>query len=233
MPDPPTSQSPDERLRSFLDPQHCVVLLQELQEGVVGSNSVLPELARAAKESSLVPHARRVVDAARKVGVPVVHCTAEYLPSGFGRNTNARLFAAARKSGMDNLSGSDSVEPVGALGPVGSDIVLPRLHGLSPMTGSPLDSLLRNRGVRTLVIMGVSLNIAIPNLVFDAVNRAYQVVVVSDAVAGVPAEYGRQVIEHSLSLVSTLSTSREIQSVWSAYQDHGRVPPPSHSGDPS
>ncbi len=154
--------------------------------------------------------------AARQAKVPVVHCTAENLPHGFGGNTNARLFAAVRKSGMDNLSGSDSAKPIAALGPVDSDIVLPRLHGLSPLTGSSLDSLLRNRGVLTLVIMGVSLNIAIPNLVFDAVNRAYQVVVVSDAVAGVPLEYGQQVIEHSLSLVSTLSTSHEIQNVWSA-----------------
>jgi biuret amidohydrolase len=195
-----------------------VVLLQELQEGVLGSSSRLPELARAAKEFSLIPNAQRVVKAARQVKVPVVHCTAESLPNAFGSNTNARLFAAVRKSGMENLSSSDSAEPIAALGPVDSDIVLPRLHGLSPLTGSSLDSLLRNRGVRTLVIMGVSLNIAIPNLVFDAVNRALQVVVVSDAVAGAPLGYGQQVIEHSLSLVSTLATSHEIQNVWSAYE---------------
>jgi biuret amidohydrolase len=190
------------------------VLLQELQEGVVGSASGLPELARAARETSLVANARTVVVAARAVGVPVVHCTAASLPGGFGSNTNARLFAAARKGGMDMSARSDLVEPVDSLGPADSDIVLPRFHGLSPMTGSPLDSLLRNRGARTLVVMGVSLNIAIPNLVFDAVNRAYQVVVVSDAVAGVPLDYGRQVLEHSLSLVSTLATSHEIRDVW-------------------
>jgi biuret amidohydrolase len=215
MPEPRPSPSSESRLRSLLHPDHCVVLLQELQEGVVGSSSGLPELALAASESSLVPNAARVVAAARMVGIPVIHCTAEALPHGFGANTNARLFAAARKRGMDIQPGSGSSDPLGALGPVDADIVLPRLHGLSPMTGSPLDSVLRNRGVRTVVVMGVSLNIAIPNLVFDAVNRAYQVVVVSDAVAGVPAEYGRLVLEHSLSLVSTLSTSDEIERLWS------------------
>jgi nicotinamidase-related amidase len=218
MPDPSASGSRDERLRSLLDPVRCVVLLQELQEGVVGTGSRLPELARVAAAASLVPNAQRVVQAAREVGVPVVHCTAETLPNGFGSNTNARLFAAARKSGMEIPPGSDSVKPVGALGPAEADIVLPRLHGLSPLTGSPLDALLRNRDVRTLVVMGVSLNIAIPNLVFDAVNRSYQVIVVPDAVAGVPVEYGRQVVEHSLSLVSTLADSYEIRDVWAAYR---------------
>ena len=115
---------------------------------------------------------------------------------------------------MENHPGSESVRPVSDLGPFDTDIVLPRLHGLSPMTGSSLDSLLRNSGVRALVVMGVSLNVAIPNLVFDAVNRSYQVVLVSDAVAGVPQEYGAQMIEHTLSLVSTIASSEEIVDAW-------------------
>ena len=155
-----------------------------------------------------------MLEGARQVGVPVIHCTAETLPQGLGRNTNARLFLAARKRGMDNLSGSDSVRPVSDLGPFDTDIVLPRFHGLSPLTGSSLDSLLRNSGVRNLVVMGVSLNVAIPNLVFDAVNRSYQVVLVSDAVAGVPREYGAQMMEHTLSLVCTIATSAEIVDAW-------------------
>jgi biuret amidohydrolase len=205
-----------ERLRVLLSRDQCVVLLQELQEGVVGATSGLPALAAVVQQSALVSNAARVAALARRVGVPVIHCTAESLPRGFGVNTNARLFAGARKSGMDNLPGSDSVHPISALGPFDSDVVLPRFHGLSPLTGSPLDSLLRNDGIRTIVVMGVSLNIAIPNLVFDAVNRSYQVVLVSDAVAGVPPEYGAQMMQHTLSLLCTIATSEEITTIWSS-----------------
>ncbi len=217
MADNPGQDPIRERLRRLLAPDQCAVLLQELQEGVVGATSGLPALAEAVEQSALVPKAARVAAIAREVGVPVIHCTAEGLPRGFGSNTNARLFAAARKSGMQNLPGSDSVQPIRELGPFGSDIVLPRLHGLSPMTGSPLNSLLRNSGISTIVVMGVSLNVAIPNLVFDAVNRSYQVVVVSDAVAGVPPGYGAQMIEHTLSLVCTIATSDEIVRIWSSH----------------
>jgi nicotinamidase-related amidase len=156
------------------------------------------------------------VKAARAAEVTVVHCTAENLPGEFGGNRNARVFVAARQAGMENAPGSDSVRPVPELGPEPGDVVLPRYHGLSPMTGSPLDSLLRNDGVTTVVVVGVSLNVAIPNLVFDAVNRAYQVVVVSDAVAGVPVEYGRQVLDHSLSLVATLASTGELVEAWTS-----------------
>jgi biuret amidohydrolase len=202
------------RLRELLVPDRCAVLVQELQEGVVGPHSRLSALAEVVHEVSLIPHAAKVLENARRIGISVIHCTAESLPQGLGRNTNARLFVAARKLGMDNRPGSDSVQPVSDLGPFDTDIVLPRLHGLSPLTGSALDSLLRNSGVRTLVVMGVSLNVAIPNLVFDAVNRSYQVVLVSDAVAGVPRDYGAQMIEHTLSLVCTIASSEEIVDAW-------------------
>ncbi len=174
----------------------------------------MPALADAAEQAKLIEHASALVGAARQAGVVVVHCTAESLPAGFGVNHNARLFAGARNVGMENLPGSDSVKPVAALGPEPGDIVLPRYHGLSPMTGSALDSLLRNNDITTVVVIGVSVNVAIQNLVFDAVNRSYQVVVVSDAIAGVPTEYTDQVIEHTLSLIATIVTTDELVHTW-------------------
>lgn len=193
-----------------------MLLLQEAQTGVIGNSSVLPALAEAARESGATENMVRAADAARRADVRVIHCTAESLPDQFGSNRNARLFGAARRrqTGATNTPGSPSVRPIPELGPGPSDIVLPRYHGLSPMTGTHLDSLLRNEGVTTVVVVGVSLNVAIPNLVFDSVNRSYQVVVVRDAVAGVPADYGRQVIEHTLGLVATLVTADELVEAW-------------------
>jgi hypothetical protein len=136
------------RLRELLVPDRCAVLVQELQEGVVGPISRLTALTEVVHESSLLLYAARVLGVARRVGVPVIHCTAENLPQGLGRNTNARLFVAARKLAMENHPGSESVRPVSDLGPFDTDIALPRFHGLSPLTGSALDSLLRNSGVR-------------------------------------------------------------------------------------
>ena len=45
-----------------------------------------------------------------------------------------------------------------------------RWHGVGPMGGTDLDAILRNLGVTTIVAVGVSVNIAITNLVMDAVN---------------------------------------------------------------
>jgi biuret amidohydrolase len=189
------------------------LLLQELQEDVVGTDSRLPALAEAAAMVGVIEHAERLVDAARAARVPVIHCTADTMPGGFGANHNARLFAAAR--GPATASGSrPAVRPVGSLGPAPDDLVVPRYHGLSPLNGSSLEQLLRNAGIGTLVVAGVSLNIAIPNLVFDAVNAGYQVVLVADAVAGIPVDYGAAVMEHSLGLVAALADTDALVSAW-------------------
>ena len=202
------------KLAAALGQGQAALVLQEVQNGVVGPESSFAALADAAAEVGVIPNSTRLALAAREAGVPVIHATAENLPDGFGVNTNARLFAGARKAGAANAPGTTSVQPVAGLAADG-DVVLPRYHGLSPLTGGPLDSLLRNQGITTVVIAGVSLNVAILNLVFDAVNRAYQVVVVSDAVAGIPVEYGESVLKNSIALLATLATTDEVVDIWS------------------
>ena len=125
-----------------------------------------------------------------------------------------KLFHAVRKSEVLLLPGSAEVEVVPELGPVEGDLVLSRLHGLDPMAGTDLDPVLRNLGVRTVVVAGVSVNIAITNLVMDAVNRGYQVVVPRDAVAGVPAEYADAVIDNTLVLLATITTTDDVIAAW-------------------
>jgi nicotinamidase-related amidase len=78
------------------------------------------------------------------------------------------------------------------------------------MGGTDLDAVLRNMGVQTIVAVGVSLNVAIPNLVMDAVNAGYRVVLPRDGVAGIPADYGRAVIDNTLALLCTVTTTDEL-----------------------
>ena len=66
-----------------------------------------------------------------------------------------------------------------------------------------------------MVGVGVSVNIGLTNLVMDAVNLGYQVVVPRDAVAGLPKEYADAVIDNTLALLATLTTTDELVDVWS------------------
>jgi nicotinamidase-related amidase len=202
-------------LSELVAPQHTALVLQEVQNGVVGTASALPELAAAAAAVDLIGNCARLAHAARAVGVPVFHCTAETRDDGKGANRNARIFVGIARSPIKISPGSDAVRVPDAIGVDPGDVLLPRHHGLGPMTGTQLDPMLRNLGVRTIVGVGVSVNIGITSLAFDAVNWGYQMVLASDAVAGVPPEYAAAVMQNTLSLVATLATTTAIVDVWS------------------
>jgi biuret amidohydrolase len=201
-------------LRELVDPAHTALVTQEIQRGVVGDRSQLPELAVAAREA--LPRIARLVAAARTAGAPVIHCTALRRADGRGANANARIFQYMAKAPVKLLPGSPAAAIVPEVPLADSDLVLPRYHGLSPFQGTELDFVLRNLGVRTIVGVGVSVNVAIQNLAFDAVNACYQVVIPRDAVAGFPPAYVEAVFEHTLGAVATLVSTAEVLGAWSA-----------------
>lgn len=201
-------------LREVFDPATTALVLQECQNGVIGELSALPALAEAAKEG-LIPNAAALATAARSAGVRVIHCTAQHRTDGWGGNRNARLFRAMPKMPVQLHVGTPAVEVVPEIGVADADVVLPRHHGLSPFEGTELDSLLRNEGIRTIVAVGVSVNVAIINLTFDAVNAGYVVVIPRDAVAGTPPDYVDAVFEHTLGIVATVTTTADVVDAWS------------------
>lgn len=189
-----------------LDLSAAALVTSECQNGVIGPESVLPELAAAAR-ATVIANGARLCATARSGGIPVLHCVAGRRPDDRGSNRNARLFGAMLKSPVRLDLGSPAADVVAEFDVQTSDFVLSRMHGLNPMAGTDLDPILRNLGVTTIVVIGVSVNIAVTNLVMDAVNHGYQVVLPRDAVAGVPADYADAVIDNTLSLLAEVTTT--------------------------
>jgi nicotinamidase-related amidase len=201
-------------LAELLAPATTAVLTMELQRGVVGDRASIPDLAGEVAARDVLGAAARLAGAARGAGVPVVHCTAEFRPDRAGSATNAPLLAVMARRSNHLLAGSPEAEVVPELGPDPRDLVVPRSSGVSPFTGTALDVVLRNLGVRTVVATGVSVNLAVLGLAIEAVNLGYRVVVATDAVAGTPAEYADAVLDGTIPLLATRLTVDAIAEVW-------------------
>ena len=204
------------QLADLVDPGQTAIVAQECQGAVIGPDAGLAMLAEEARRVAL-PNIVRLLPVARAAGVHIVHCLVQRRPDGLGSNHNAKIFnmnSGPGKGRVDITPGTPGAEVLPELGPEPSDLILRRWHGVGPMGGTDLDAVLRNLGVSTVVVVGVSLNIAIPNLVMDAVNAAYRVVVPRDAVAGIPTEYGEAIIANTLSLLATITTTDELLHAW-------------------
>lgn len=193
-------------LEKLIQPKTTAVITIECQRGVIGDSAVFPALVEAVEASGMVPNGQRVLQAARAAGAPVLHGTAHRRADRGGSTANCRLLALADKAPGPGLQpGSENAALIPEFGPAEDDFEVSRLHGVSLFHGTELDALLRNLGVKTVVLLGVSLNVAVFGSTVEAVNRGYQVIVPRDGVAATPREYGEAVFEHSLAMLATVT----------------------------
>jgi nicotinamidase-related amidase len=202
---------------ALLQPSTTAVLTMELQEGIVGEGALFPDLVAEVRRSGMLDQVRRVCAGARASGARVVHCTAVTRPDGAGAAINCKIFALTERMRVERGSTPNEIGSPGAELVAGiedpADFVVPRLHGMTPFTSTALDQILRNLGVRTVVATGVSVNLGIMGMALSALDLGYQVVIVRDAVAGVPSDYARSVLDNSLSLIATLLTTDELLAI--------------------
>ncbi|HEX4189502.1 MAG TPA: isochorismatase family protein [Marmoricola sp.] len=188
-----------------LDPSTTAIVCVECQEGVLGQESILPDLAAAA--APMIGSIARLLDAARAAGATVAHATYEGALGASDHGPAPLWRALGAGAGWKAGDAATQVLPE-LLGP--GDLVLPRHHGLNPSAGTELLPVLRARGARTLVLAGVSLNVALILLAGDAAQQGFSVVVPSDAVAATPAEYAEPLLAYSMRMLAKVTTVEQV-----------------------
>ncbi|MCW2517194.1 MAG: isochorismatase hydrolase [Mycobacterium sp.] len=193
-------------------PETTAVVCVECQNGVLGPDSVLPALA--GDSAGLVENVRRLLDAARPFGARVVHATYEGNLGGHPTGT-ARLWRALGPATEHwSPGGAETSVVADLLAP--TDVVLARHHGLFPTLGSELLPVLHGFGVETVVLVGVSLNLAITHTAGHLTQDGFRLVVPRDGVGGTPASYAEQVLNNTIAVLGRLTTVDQLIAEWSA-----------------
>lgn len=152
------------------------LLLVDLQQGTCGDAQPVtrPSFDRLFRSRTL-PAAQRVLAAARQNGLEVIHTLIANLTAD-GRDRSFDY----KRCGMGFPPGSRGTEVIPELAPLSDELLLPKSSS-SPFNSTTIDYLLRNIGLRTLVVIGLLTDQCIDHTVKDAADRGYQVVCVEDA----------------------------------------------------
>ncbi|MCV7205067.1 isochorismatase family protein [Mycolicibacterium peregrinum] len=193
------------------NPDSTAVVCVECQNGVLGPDSVLPALATECGD--LVGSIRRLLDSARAFGAKVVHATYEGTLGGQPTGT-ARLWRLLGPATADWAPGTAATAVVPEL-LTSTDLVLPRHHGLFPTLDSELLPVLKGLGVTTIVLTGVSLNLAITHTAGHATQAGFDLVIPRDAVGGTPSSYAEQVLDNTIAVLGRLTNVDELIHEWS------------------
>lgn len=125
--------------------------------------------------SETIPNIRQLQDACRAAGVEVIFTTIESLTQdGRDRSLDYKI------TGFNVPKGSWDGKVVDEIAPVGDEIVLPKSSS-SVFVSTHIDYVLRNLGVRQLVITGLVTDQCVESAIRDACDLGYLVTQVTDA----------------------------------------------------
>lgn len=200
-------------LATLAAPAVTALLVHEVQPNNIDGSDPL-----ATSATRLLPNMVALVDAARTADIPVLHCIKIFRRDSRARNRNTPLYR--RRGVLPTGAVEPDSTPVDgchvhpAFGHDERDLVMTRLHGMSGVTDTGVVPVLRTLGVTSVVVIGISLNVGVTNAAMDLMNHGFEVIVPRDAVAGTPEEYGESVVDNTLKVIATVTTSQALIEVW-------------------
>jgi gluconolactonase len=198
----------DETLK--LDPSRCVLVIQDMQndvmvEGGAFAESGAPEHAQA---QDVVENIKRLADACRQGGIPVIHVHYIVEEGAPGLKQNAPLFQGVKDTNA-LVRGSWGAAPAEGLEPQDGDFVVEKMR-MSAWEGTRFESLLKGLGRDTVVVTGAWTNMSVEHTARTGADKGYFMVVPEDGCSTMNADWHNASINFALQNVSTVTTYDEV-----------------------
>jgi nicotinamidase-related amidase len=188
----------------------AALIVNEGQRGVIDpAISFLQPIAAQAQARGIIPKIVRLADAFRAAGLPVIQAPVIHRADFRDVKTNSLLTAMSHKH-KHLVEGGDEAAYVPELAPQPGDFQIVRSSGFIAACGTELDALLRRLDIQTVVLTGVSTNVAIPGNAIVAGELGYHVVVPEDCIAGSDPELHRVIVEQQLRMVARIVNSEDL-----------------------
>jgi biuret amidohydrolase len=144
---------------------------------------------------AVIAPCRRILDAARKAGMLVIHTReghstdlADCPPSKIVRGRGAKRIGDAGPMGRILIRGEHGHDIISELAPNPGEVVVDK-PGKGAFCATNLDHVLHNRGIKSLLVCGVTTEVCVNTTVREANDRGYECVVLADCVGSYFPEF--------------------------------------------
>lgn len=165
----------------FLDPEHTAVITVDMSKG----HLYFPEHDYLPQDEPIIPGVNRFLAEVRSLGMPVIHFVMDPQAAAYNQaNPMSYGFVWPMSLGDVRLD-----MPAEAAGEISVDVrdgdfVFKSQTRLSLFLGTSLEILLRNLGIRRVVLVGAMTDCNVLLAAFEASDRDFRVVVARDLCAG-------------------------------------------------
>ena len=197
-----------------VDPRNAALVVIDVQndfchpDGAMAKNG-----ASVAPMQAMVPRLNRLIESARRTGVPVIfvrvtHTAEDDSEVWLERNLNRKHYVC--------LDGSWGAEWYLVSPAEGEPVVVK--HRYSAFTGTVLNELLRSKGVKSLILTGTTTDMCVESTARDGFMHDYYIVFVDDCAAtSLPEDHGRT-LERMTRTFGLIATADEIEGAWAKVQ---------------
>ncbi len=206
-------------LDEVLHPKHTALVVVDMQndfcaaEGLWGRLGVDLSMSRA-----ILPAMQSLLASARAVAVPVIYIQMTNLAE-MGAQSPTRIRYAVCKLKLKPDQVICKIDTWGGaivpeIAPQPGELTIPKWR-YSAFDGTPLDQVLRGRGVQTVLLCGTTTSVCVEGAARDAFAHDYYTVVATDCVSDIRHDWH----EASLLLMQArvdLVESTEIRHIWGA-----------------
>jgi ureidoacrylate peracid hydrolase len=169
-----------------IDLARAALLIIDVQNYCIGAEAGKSEYFRQSFWDTVLPNIRRLQTACRRACIEVVYSVIENMTrDGRDRSLDYKI------SGIDVPRGSRDAQVLDEIAPADDEMIF-RKTSSSTFISTNIDYVLRNLGVRSLIVAGLLTDQCVESAVRDACDLGYLVTLVTDACTTTSAERHQQ-----------------------------------------
>jgi ureidoacrylate peracid hydrolase len=197
-------------LHMSIDPETTAIVLIEYQNDFTTEGGVLHgAVADVMAKTDMLENTKRVVDKARAAGATVMHAPITFAEGYNEISSHPYGILKGVVDGNAFVKDSWGAAITDELAPAAGDIVIEGKRGLDTFASTNLDFILRNKGIKTIVLGGFLTNCCVESTMRTGYENGYEVITLSDCVAGTSAEEHDNALKFDYPMFSKPMTAAE------------------------
>lgn len=200
-------------LKERCDPKYAALIVVDVQNDFVSPDGSAGKRGEDVSASlAMVPRLMRLIDEARRVGLTIVYIKTTHSE---WTDTPSWIYRSSQKSGLNTCrEGSWGAEFYEGISPLPSERVVIK-HRYSAFINTDLNTVLKARGVQSVLVTGVATNVCVETTARDAYMFDYYVTMVEDCAAAYDARLHMATLENVRRHFGLVAAAEEIIETWS------------------
>jgi len=188
-----------------IDRKRAALIIQDMQNDVISEGGAWAETGapQHAQEQNVVENCKRLAEACRKAGIPVIHVWYVVEEGAPGLKQNAPLFEGV-KSANALVRGSWGAAAADGLDRQKGDFVVEKLR-MSGWQDTTLETLLRGLERDQIIVTGAWTNMSIEHTARTGADKGYFMYVPEDCCSTMNADWHNASINYALQNVSAVT----------------------------